>query len=58
MKLISERFAESEEVLCPCQKCLNPLAKPKSHIEDHLYIHGIAAHTLLGYIIGRHNWML
>jgi hypothetical protein len=43
MKLISEPFAESEEVLCPCRKCLNRLAKPKSHIEDHLYIHEMAS---------------
>jgi hypothetical protein len=43
MKLISERFAENEEVLCPCRKCLNRLAKPMSQIEDHLYIHGMAS---------------
>jgi hypothetical protein len=43
MKFISERYADSEEVLCPCRACLNRLAKPKSQIEDHLYIHGMTS---------------
>jgi hypothetical protein len=43
MKLISEHFADIDEVLCPCRKCLNRIARPKSKIEDHLHIHGMAS---------------
>jgi hypothetical protein len=43
MKLISKRFADIDEVLCPCRKCLNRIARPKSKIEDHLHIHGMAS---------------
>jgi hypothetical protein len=43
MKLISKHFADIDEVLCPCRKCLNRIARPKSKIEDHLHIHGMAS---------------
>ena len=43
MKFVSERFTESEEILCPCRRCLNQLAGHKSLVEDHLYIYGMAS---------------
>jgi hypothetical protein len=43
MKFVEERFTETEEILCPCRKCLNQLYKNKSQVEDHLYINGMAS---------------
>jgi hypothetical protein len=42
MTIISERFNDDEEILCPCRGCLNRVHKPKGLVEDHLYIHGMA----------------
>lgn len=42
MKLVSEKFGEDEEILCPCRRCLNRIHKHKGQVEDHLYIYGMA----------------
>ncbi|WVZ98199.1 hypothetical protein U9M48_043668 [Paspalum notatum var. saurae] len=43
MKFVSERSDENAEILCPCRKCLNQVCLDKGHVEDHLYIHGMAS---------------
>ncbi|WVZ50757.1 hypothetical protein U9M48_001982 [Paspalum notatum var. saurae] len=43
MKFVFERFDENAEILCPCRKCLNQVCLDKGHVEDHLYIHGMAS---------------
>ena len=43
MKFVRDRFGENEEILCPCRKCLNRIHRPQGHVEDHLYIYGMAS---------------
>ena len=42
MTVVSERFNDDEEMVCPCRKCLNRVRKPKGQVQDHLYIYGMA----------------
>jgi hypothetical protein len=43
MNFVSEKFHESEEILCPCRRCLNRIPGHKGLVEDHLYLNGMAS---------------
>ncbi|XP_062225034.1 uncharacterized protein LOC133923792 isoform X2 [Phragmites australis] len=43
MKFVRERFGENEEILCSYRKYLNWIHRPQGHVEDHLYIYGMAS---------------
>jgi len=36
MNFVSENLSGSQEILCPCRKCLNRLKKYKGEVEDHI----------------------
>jgi hypothetical protein len=42
MNFVSKRF-NYDDLLYPRHQCLNHVRKPKGQVEDHLYIHGMAA---------------
>jgi hypothetical protein len=41
MNFVSDNLGDSQEILCPCRKCLNRLHKHKGEVEYHLYIYGM-----------------
>ena len=43
MQIVSESFNDSEEILCPCRRCLNQIRGHKGLVEDHLYLNGMAS---------------
>jgi hypothetical protein len=43
MKLVSEKFDEDAQILCPCRRCLNRVHCHKGQVEDHLLLHGMAS---------------
>jgi hypothetical protein len=43
MQFVSERFNDSEEILCPCRRCLNQTHRHQGLVEDHLYLNGLAS---------------
>jgi hypothetical protein len=43
MQFVSERFNDSGQILCPCQRCLNQSHGHKGLVEDHLYLNGMAS---------------
>ncbi|WVZ83966.1 hypothetical protein U9M48_031052 [Paspalum notatum var. saurae] len=43
MKLVSEKFDEDAQILCPCRRCLNRVRCHKGQVEDHLLLHGMAS---------------
>ena len=43
MWFVSERFGDSQEIPCPCSKCLNMVNRHKGLVEDHLYFNGMSS---------------
>ncbi|CAN6180503.1 unnamed protein product [Urochloa humidicola] len=43
MNFVSERFADDEEIPCPCRQCLNQAYGHRGLVQDHLYIHGMCS---------------
>jgi len=43
MQFVSERFGDSQEIPCPCSKCLNLVNRHKGLVEDHLYFNGMSS---------------
>jgi hypothetical protein len=43
MQFVSERFNDSEEIICPCRRCLNQTRGHQRQVEDHLYVNGMAS---------------
>jgi len=42
MNFVSENLSGSQEILCPCRKCLNRLKKYKGEVEDHILMYGMS----------------
>lgn len=43
MNFVSANLDDSQEILCPCRKCLNRLHQHKGEVETHLYIYGMTS---------------